>query len=136
MTLIDLDATTLSRQIASGTTTAEEAMRACLDRIEEVNGQVNAIVALRDADDLMAEARAADAAPRKGWLHGIPVAVKDLANAAGLPGRCGLRAAKGRPVRQPDAGGGRDLHRQDQYAGIRAGQSHGEPGPWPDAQPL
>jgi amidase len=33
----------------------------------------------------MAAARAADAAPRRGWMHGLPVAVKDLANAAGLP---------------------------------------------------
>lgn len=102
MTLIDIDATTLSARIASGTTTAEEAMRACLDRIEEVNGQVNAIVALRDADDLMAEARAADAAPRKGWLHGIPVAVKDLANAAGLPTSMGSPAVAGFVPRQDD----------------------------------
>ncbi|MEO0864182.1 MAG: amidase family protein, partial [Pseudomonadota bacterium] len=56
-------------------------MRATLDRIAAVNGTVNAIVSLRDPDALMAEARAADAAPRTGWLHGMPIAIKDLANA-------------------------------------------------------
>ncbi len=38
-----------------------------------------------DADDLMAQACAADRAPSKGPLHGLPIAVKDLANLAGLP---------------------------------------------------
>jgi len=60
-------------------------MEATLARIEAVNRQVNAIVSLRSAETLMAEARAADAAPRSGWLHGIPMAIKDLADAKGLP---------------------------------------------------
>jgi len=63
----------------------EELMRATLERIAQVNGPVNAIVSLRDEGALMDEARAADAAPRRGWMHGLPVAIKDLANAAGLP---------------------------------------------------
>ena len=59
-------------------------MRATLDRIAAVNGQVNAIVALRDETDLMAEARAMDDAPRRGALHGLPIAIKDLVNVAGI----------------------------------------------------
>ena len=44
---------------------AEELMRLTLARIAAVNGDVNAIVALRDSDELLAEARAADAAPSR-----------------------------------------------------------------------
>lgn len=74
-----------SQAIAEGQLSAAELMQATLAQIEKINPQVNAIVSLRDGDTLMAEARAADAAPRKGWMHGLPLAVKDLANAAGLP---------------------------------------------------
>lgn len=82
----------LSEEIAAGQLTATALMRATLDRIAAVNGPLNAIVSLRDRDVLMAEAAAADAAPRKGWLHGIPMAIKDTANAAGLP------TSKGSPI--------------------------------------
>ena len=85
MTLTDLTATEVSSLLERREVSAPEVMTAALDRIEAVNGPVNAVVSLRDREDLMAAARAADAAPRKGWLHGIPIAVKDLANAAGLP---------------------------------------------------
>jgi amidase len=83
--LYTLDATSLSALIGQGALRPSELMAATLARIGAVNGAVNAIVSLRDADALMAEARAFDTAPRKGWLHGIPMAIKDLADAAGLP---------------------------------------------------
>ena len=79
------DAVRLSAAIAAREVSAHEVMQATLARIEAVNGDLNAIVSLRDADQLLADAQAADDASRKGWLHGIPIAVKDLANAAGLP---------------------------------------------------
>ncbi|WP_299946650.1 amidase [uncultured Ruegeria sp.] len=63
---------------------AAELMRATLDRIAAVNGDVNAIVAMKDEDTLMAKARAADASPPRGSLHGLPIAVKDLVNVAGI----------------------------------------------------
>ncbi|WP_300550905.1 amidase [Roseovarius sp.] len=63
---------------------AQELMRATLGKIAATNGAVNAIVDLRDEEALMAEARAADNAPAQGALHGVPIAVKDLANVAGL----------------------------------------------------
>jgi len=66
----------LSQMIADKQLSAAELMRATLDRIDAAN-DVNAIVSLRDADALMTEAKAADGAERKGWLHGIPLAVKD-----------------------------------------------------------
>lgn len=74
----------LSAALAAREISAAELMRATLDRIAAVNPGVNAIVSLRDADALRDEARAADAAPRKGWLHGIPVAVKNLVAVAGV----------------------------------------------------
>ncbi len=82
--LIELSATELSRRMAAGQVTAVQAMTACLDRIAAVNPAVNAVISLRPRDELIAEAAAADAAPRKGWLHGIPMAIKDLAAVKGL----------------------------------------------------
>ncbi len=80
-----MDARAQSAALERGDLSAEELMAATLTRIEAVNPRVNAIVNLREPDRLMAQARAADAGPRSGWLHGIPIAIKDLANAAGLP---------------------------------------------------
>lgn len=84
MELLDGSALALSAALESRAVSAEEVMRATLARIAAAN-HVNAIVALRDEAELIAEARAADAAPRQGWLHGIPMAIKDLADAKGLP---------------------------------------------------
>jgi amidase len=64
---------------------AVELMTATLARIDALNPKLNAIVSMADPDALMAAARMADATPRKGWLHGIPMAIKDLADAAGFP---------------------------------------------------
>ncbi|WP_209424790.1 amidase [Pararhodobacter sp. SW119] len=86
------DALDQALALEGGEIGAEELMRATLQQIERLNGPANAIVSLRDAEALLAEARAADAAPRKGWLHGLPVAIKDLADAEGLP------TSKGSPV--------------------------------------
>jgi len=92
--LIDLGATELLAAMASGHTSATEVMAAFLDRIEAVNGPVNAIIALQDRDALMAAARAADAVPmdQRGPLHGLPMAVKDLA------GVKGIRSTWGSPI--------------------------------------
>ncbi len=79
-----MPAADLSRAIASREVAPSEAMAAFLARIAAINPGINAIVSLRDPDDLMAEARAADDAPRGGWLHGMPLAVKDLVATKGL----------------------------------------------------
>lgn len=80
-----------------------ELMGATLERIARVNGRVNAIVSLRDEAALMAEARAADAAPWRGWMHGLPVAIKDLAHAKGLV------TSMGSPLFAGQVAGGDDL---------------------------
>ena len=67
---------------------ARELMQAHLKQIARLNPKVNAIVTLVPEDQLMAQAAAADEAAAKGnWLgplHGLPVAAKDLHEAAGI----------------------------------------------------
>jgi amidase len=59
-------------------------------------------VSLRDPDALLAEARAADAVPAQGPLHGLPVAIKDLAEAQGLPTTEGSPLFAGRLATRDD----------------------------------
>jgi amidase len=82
--LTDTSASDLSRMIAARRVAPSEVMAAHLDRIEAVNGAVNAVVSLRDRDELIAEAKLADDKPASGWLHGLPLAVKDLCATKGL----------------------------------------------------
>ena len=71
--------------IARREISAAELMEATLARIDEVNPKLNAIVAQIDFDAAMDLARAADRGPVKGPMHGLPLAIKDLADAKGLP---------------------------------------------------
>ena len=73
MSVINLSASELSRRIAAGDLAPSEVMAEFLRQIDAVNPELNAIVSMRNPDVLMAEARAADDAPRKGWLHGLPL---------------------------------------------------------------
>ncbi|MDR6756606.1 amidase [Mycoplana sp. BE70] len=88
--ITDLCAVELSAAIHAGNVSCRSVMAAYLARIEALNPKINAIVSLRDESDLMAEAEAADRALAegcsRGWLHGVPFAVKDLSEAKGL--RC------------------------------------------------
>ncbi|MFT6684683.1 MAG: amidase [Loktanella salsilacus] len=93
---LDQPAFAISAALDKGDLTATALMAATLDRIAARNPDLNAIVSLRDTDVLMRDAAAADAGPRKGWLHGMPLAVKDLSNAAGLPTTMGSPALKDR----------------------------------------
>ncbi len=87
-----LGAVELSRKIATREISAVELMRATLARIGAVNGAVNAIVSLGDREALMGAARVADAVGSSGWLHGIPVAIKDMVAVKGL------RSTSGSPL--------------------------------------
>ncbi|MGL6211441.1 MAG: amidase, partial [Paracoccaceae bacterium] len=84
MELVELSATVLSGMIAARKVAPSEVMAAHLERVSAVNGSVNAVVSLRDRDQLMREARALDDVAPSGWLHGIPFAVKDLVEVAGV----------------------------------------------------
>jgi len=87
--LLSSDATRLTAAIAAREISCAELMRATLQRIDTLNPRFNAIVARRDADVLMAEARAKDADLARGValgpLAGLPMAIKELENVAGLP---------------------------------------------------
>ncbi len=78
-----LSATELALGIRARRFSAREVMEAHLARIEAVNPRVNAIVTL-DAEGALAAADAADRAAPAGPLHGVPVAVKDLEDTAGM----------------------------------------------------
>ncbi len=82
--LQDFSASELSAAIRARQVAPSEVMAAHLAQVATVNGAVNALVSLRDPDDLMAEARALDDVVPAGWLHGIPFAIKDLVATAGL----------------------------------------------------
>ena len=83
-----------------------ELTESVLGRIEAVEPLVHAYVHVA-AEDALAAARRADAelasGTRRGPLHGIPVALKDLVDVAGLPTRAGS-AARADVVAASDAG--------------------------------
>ncbi|MFI9551670.1 amidase [Nonomuraea endophytica] len=78
-----LTATEMSRLLRAREISAVELLQAHLDRIEQVNPRVNAIVTLA-AEQAMVTARALDSVAPAGPLHGLPVAHKDLVDTAGL----------------------------------------------------
>ncbi len=100
MNILDIGALAQSEALANGSLTARALMEATLERIDAVNGDVNAIVALRPRAELLAEADRADATLRVGWLHGIPIAIKDLSER----------------LCRPHPRGGGDHHWQDEHA--------------------
>ena len=73
-----------AREIAAGRLTAEEMVRACLDRIAGRETAVGAWEYL-DPELALAAARQRDAEGPSGPLHGIPIAVKDLIDTADMP---------------------------------------------------
>jgi amidase len=79
---------------------AREVMQAHLQQIQRVNAHVNAMVTMVPEEQLMAQAAAADEALANGkWLgplHGLPVAVKDLHETAGI------RTTYGSPLHKND----------------------------------
>jgi len=103
MAITSLSATVLAGKIARRKLSCAEVMVAFLDRIATINPAINALVSLRPREALLAEAQAADAAPRRGWLHGIPFAVKDLVATRGL------RTTWGSPLHANDVPAADDL---------------------------
>jgi amidase len=78
-------ATELAAGLRAREFSAREVMASYLQRIEAVNPRVNAIVTLLDPEVALGLADEADAAAEpRGVLHGLPVAVKDLEDTAGM----------------------------------------------------
>lgn len=92
-----LDATAMAVGIRAGDFTSREAVSACLERLDAVNPQLNAIVESRP-EEALAAADAADKAVAEGAelgpLHGVPISVKgnhDLAGWATVNGCAALQ---------------------------------------------
>ena len=87
MDACDLPATVARRLIGTKALSPTELLDSCIGRIEAVDPAVNALPA-RDYEGARAAAKAAEAAVMRGdalpALHGLPVAVKDLEDAAGF----------------------------------------------------
>jgi aspartyl-tRNA(Asn)/glutamyl-tRNA(Gln) amidotransferase subunit A len=88
LTISDLTAKIASREVS-----ARDAMQACLDRIQRVDGEIHAFLSY-DAADALAQADAADKAIAAGATHaqrpllGVPVAIKDVLAVKGQPLNC------------------------------------------------
>jgi len=96
-------ATDLARAIRGRDISAREATQSALERVQAINPKVNAIVDLM-AEEALAAADKADAAPRRGEplapLHGVPVTLKINIDVAGRPTTNGVVAFKDRVARE------------------------------------
>jgi aspartyl-tRNA(Asn)/glutamyl-tRNA(Gln) amidotransferase subunit A len=92
--------------MAAGRTSAGAVIDACLDRIERLNPVLNAFTAVT-ADRARAKAAALDAAmaggAKPGPLAGVPFAVKNLIDVAGLPTLAGSKINRDHPYAAADA---------------------------------
>jgi amidase len=79
-------ASALAQRIRAGEVSSREVVTAHLERIEQVNDEINAVVEVRP-EEVLADADAADAAQRAGEplgaLHGVPFTVKINLDVAG-----------------------------------------------------
>jgi len=100
--LTALTATEAAAEIARGAVSAEDYARACLDRIEALDGEIKAFVHL-DREHALAQAHALDERRTHGHpigpLHGIPVAIKDIIDTADYPTELGSPIGSGRRPR-------------------------------------
>jgi Asp-tRNA(Asn)/Glu-tRNA(Gln) amidotransferase A subunit family amidase len=94
-----LSAIDAAQAISDGAISAEQLMEACLARVREVDGEVQAWAHL-DADHALLRARARDDLRKQGAavgpLHGIPVGIKDIIDTADMPTEDGTVLHAGR----------------------------------------
>ncbi len=93
-----LDASALSAAIHARKLSCRAVMLATLARIHRINPLFNAIVNLAPDDGLLAQAEQCDRelalGRSRGWLHGVPQAIKDTGHAIGFPSTLGSRLLK------------------------------------------
>lgn len=94
-----LSAADAARAISEGAISAEQLMQACIDRVREVEDQVQAW-AYFDAEHALSRARARDETRRQGAaigpLHGVPVGIKDIIDTGDMPTEDGTVLHAGR----------------------------------------
>ena len=88
----------LARVVAAGEASAVEVAQAHLDRVEALNGRLNAFLHV-DTDGALATARRVDEARANGEplspLAGVPLALKDVFCTEGVPTTCGSKILDG-----------------------------------------
>lgn len=99
-----LGALELSRAIRARELSCREVMAAFLARIHRLNPAFNAIVNLAPDAALLRQADERDAelarGEWRGWMHGLPQAIKDTAQATGFPTTWGCTLLKDMPARE------------------------------------
>lgn len=98
-------AVAVAAAITDGHTTARQVVTAALDRIERLDGQVGAftdVVAARALARADAQDAALSGGAKPGPLTGVPFAVKNLIDIAGLPTRAGSKINRERPPAERD----------------------------------
>ena len=99
MTLFELSAAEAIGKLRNGEIASEELVQACLDRIDEVDGEIEAWAHL-NPEYALDQARTLDARRQAGGpvgpLHGIPVGIKDIFNTDCLPTENGTVLNSGR----------------------------------------
>jgi Asp-tRNA(Asn)/Glu-tRNA(Gln) amidotransferase A subunit family amidase len=97
--LHSLSGSEAARLIRDGVISSEQLVEACLARVRETDGRVQAWAFL-DADYVLAQARAADQFRLSGQpigpLHGVPIGVKDIFDTADMPTENGSVLCAGR----------------------------------------
>jgi amidase len=95
--LLSAGAAACARAVHDGHRTALALCEAAIERIEALDGPINAVV-VRDFERARVQARAVDAARARGErcpLMGVPMTVKESFNVAGLPTSWGLPPFRG-----------------------------------------
>jgi amidase len=96
--LILSSAKTIARAIRENRASSREVVKACVERIEQVNPRLNAVVQM-DAERALKEAERLDeeqAGGRvRGPLHGVPMTIKDNLDTAGMVSTGGTKGRAG-----------------------------------------
>lgn len=101
--LTNLSASTAAGMIRSGRLNSTALVEAYLERIAARDDIVHAW-SWFDPEAALAQARAADASPARGALHGVPVGLKDVIDTADMPTEYGSAAFAGhRPAKDARA---------------------------------
>lgn len=96
--IAQMSATAASAAIHAGGLTSEALVAACLERIAQREGEVQAWAWI-DPEQALAQARAADHVKPRSRLHGIPVGIKDVIDTFDMPTGYGSPIYSGhRPV--------------------------------------
>lgn len=124
--LVHHSALALASMIRDGEVSSVEVVRAHLDRIDERNPTINAVVAI--ADDVLDQAAERDRALARGEspgpFHGVPFTAKDIIETADLPTTLGIPAlAANRPSTDATV-----VRRMREAGGILLGKTNCPPG--------